>query len=82
MGWPDLPWIEALRGAWREAPDEGRRKTIARNLEALTMREIAFRPLRQDPSRTACRDDLRDVVKTVSVFRNVRQHPEDRPDGI
>lgn len=46
------------------------------------MREMAYRPLRQNLSRTACRDDLRDVVKTVSVFRNVRQRPEDRPDGV
>lgn len=30
-------------------------------------------PLGQDLSRTAYRDDLRDVVETVSVFRNVRR---------
>ncbi len=73
FGWPDLPQIEAMRGAWIEAPDEDGRRKIAHDIQALAMQEVPYLPLGQYLSRTAYRDDLRDVVKNLSVFWNVRR---------
>ncbi|MEE7439758.1 ABC transporter substrate-binding protein [Methylobacterium oryzae] len=73
FGWPDLPQIEAMRGAWIEAPDEDGRRKIAHAIQALAMQEVPYLPLGQYLSRTAYRDDLQDVVKHLSVFWNVRR---------
>ncbi len=62
-----------MRGAWIEAPDEDGRRKIAHDIQALAMQEVPYLPLGQYLSRTAYRDDLRDVVKNLSVFWNVRR---------
>ncbi len=45
FGWPDLPQIEAMRGAWIEAPDEDGRRKIAHDIQALAMQEVPYLPL-------------------------------------
>ncbi len=44
FGWPDLPQIEAMRGAWIEAPDEDGRRKIAHDIQALAMQEVPYPP--------------------------------------
>ena len=73
FGWPDIPEIESLREAWIEAPDDAGRQTIARDLQAVAMRQVPYLPTGQYFYRTAYRRDIRDVVEDQFVFWNARR---------
>ncbi len=73
FGWPDLPQIEAMRGAWIEAPDEEGRRKIAHAIKRWRCRRCLTCPLGSISAELPIGDDLQDVVKHLSVFWNVRR---------
>ncbi|MDJ0388002.1 ABC transporter substrate-binding protein [Roseomonas sp. E05] len=72
FGWPDIPRIEALREQWLDAPDLTAQQNVAREIQAVAMREVPFLPLGQYFYKTAYRKRLKDVVDGLFVFWNVR----------
>ncbi|MFZ6764690.1 ABC transporter substrate-binding protein [Pseudoroseomonas sp. WGS1072] len=73
FGWPDIPRLEELREAWLEAPDLAAQQGIAREIQAVTMREVPFLPLGQYFYKTAYRSHLTDLVEGLFVFWNIRR---------
>lgn len=61
-GWPAIPRMEELRGAWLAAPDQATQVGIARQMQALAFQEIPYIPLGQMISPTAHRSDLAGMV--------------------
>jgi len=73
FGWADIPRIEELREAWLDAPDLEAQHQVARELQAVAMREVPFLPLGQYFYKTAYRRTLSDVPDGLFVFWNLRR---------
>lgn len=73
FGWPNIPRIGELREEWLNAPDVEAQKLIAREIQAVSMREVPFIPLGQYFYKTAYRRNLADVPDGLFVFWNARR---------
>ncbi|KAA2212092.1 ABC transporter substrate-binding protein [Teichococcus oryzae] len=73
FGWADIPRLEELREEWLDAPDLDAQRFLAREIQAVAIREVPFLPLGQYFYKTAYRQDLRDVVGGLFVFWNARR---------
>jgi peptide/nickel transport system substrate-binding protein len=73
FGWPTIPRIEELRGAWFEAPDLRAQQAIARQIQEVAFQEVPYLPLGQYFQATAYRRGLTGVLKGLPLFWNVQR---------
>ena len=72
-GWPTSTDLERLRDDWFAAPDMAEQKRIARQMQAVAMRELPYIPLGAYLQTTAYKGYLRDRVKGFPIFWNIRR---------
>lgn len=71
-GWPDIPRLEELRGAWYDAPDLRAQRRIAEQIQLVALDECVFYPVGQWVQPTAYRIDLTGVLASpFPLFWNV-----------
>ncbi len=63
FGWPDIPELEKLRLAWIDSPDEAERKKLARDIQAVALREAVYIPTGQFFNHTAYSKRLVDIPR-------------------
>jgi peptide/nickel transport system substrate-binding protein len=74
FGWPDMPWIEELRGAWIDATDPEEQKRICREIQLQAFQDVPYIPLGAFFFASAYRRDLTGMLKgSVPMFTNVRR---------
>jgi peptide/nickel transport system substrate-binding protein len=73
FGWPTMPRIEELRGAWFEAPDMDTQKRLAREIQQVAFQDVPYLPLGQYFQATAYRRGLTGVLKGLPLFWNVQR---------
>ena len=72
-GWPDSPKLEKLRSAWLDAPDPGRQKQLAADLQRQAFQDLPYFPLGQYFQATAYRSDITGINSGFATFWNVRR---------
>lgn len=72
FGWPDIPELEKLRLAWIDSPDEAERKKLARDIQAVALREAVYIPTGQFFNHTAYSKRLVDIPEGISAFWGTR----------
>ena len=72
FGWPDIPELEKLRLAWIDSPDEAERKKLARDIQAVALREAVYIPTGQFFNHTAYSKRLVDIPEGISAFWGAR----------
>ena len=73
FGWPTMPRIEELRGAWFEAPDVTAQQAVARQMQEVAFQEVPYLPLGQYFQATAYRRGITGVLKGLPLFWNVEK---------
>jgi len=73
IGWPDIPRLEALRGAWFDAPDLAAQQGVARQIQAAAFDNPPYLPLGQYLQATAYSTKLTGVLNGFALFWNVRK---------
>ncbi|UFN48639.1 ABC transporter substrate-binding protein [Roseomonas sp. OT10] len=73
IGWPDSPAIEALYRDWFQAPDQEKRRAIARELQLQTLRDVTWIPVAQVFLPTVLRKEISGVLPGFIKFWNVRK---------
>lgn len=73
FGWPAIPRMEELAGAWLDAPDLDAQRAIAAEMQRLAFEEVPYLPLGQYVLPTAYRRSLVGVLRGPPVFWNVRR---------
>ncbi|MCW3476433.1 ABC transporter substrate-binding protein [Limobrevibacterium gyesilva] len=73
-GWYTSPRMEALRGAWYDAPDLETQRRIARDIQLLVWEEVPYIPVGQWFQPIARRANLGGIVKSIlPIFWNVQR---------
>jgi peptide/nickel transport system substrate-binding protein len=72
-GWCVSPELEALRGAWFDAPDLASQRDVCRRMQAQAMRDVPYFPLGQYQTPTAYRSDISGVLNGFATFWNLRR---------
>jgi peptide/nickel transport system substrate-binding protein len=72
-GWPSSPAIEALRGAWLDAPDLPAQQKIARELQLQAFIDVPYLPLGQILQPTAYKQNLSGVLGGSVLFWNIKR---------
>lgn len=73
FGWPTMPRIEELRGAWFDAPDLAAQQAVARQMQEVAFQEVPYLPLGQYFQATAYRRGITGVLKGLPLFWNVEK---------
>ena len=74
FGWPDMPRVEELRGAWIDATDPGEQKRLCREIQLQAFRDVPYIPLGAFFFASAYRKDLTGILKgSIPLFTNVRR---------
>jgi peptide/nickel transport system substrate-binding protein len=73
FGWPEAPKLEALRDAWLAAADPAEQKRIAAAIQAQAFIDVPFLPLGQFFQPTTQSRTLRDGLKGMPLFWNIRR---------
>jgi peptide/nickel transport system substrate-binding protein len=74
FGWPTSPKIEALRGAWYDAPDAAAQKRATDAIQLAAFEEVPYIPLGQYFQPIAVRDGLTGVLDSpFPIFWNVKK---------
>jgi peptide/nickel transport system substrate-binding protein len=71
FGWPSIPRIEELRGAWFDAEGLAAQQRVAREIQAAAFQEVPYLPLGQYFQATGYRRNLSGVLKGLPLFWNV-----------
>jgi peptide/nickel transport system substrate-binding protein len=73
FGWPSIPRMEELAGAWLDAPGLPAQRAIAAEMQRLAFDEVPYIPLGQYFLPTAYRRSLTGVLRGPPVFWNLRR---------
>ncbi|MGG5823471.1 ABC transporter substrate-binding protein [Falsiroseomonas sp. HW251] len=73
IGWPTSAEIERLRAAWFDAPDLPAQQVLARQLQSQALIDVPYVPLGQVLQPSAYRSDIKDVLRGMPLFWNVRR---------
>jgi peptide/nickel transport system substrate-binding protein len=73
FGWPDLPPVQQRIDAWLEAPDLAAQQAIAAEIQRNALDLVPYFPTGLYFQRTACRQDITDIIPGQYVFWNVRR---------
>jgi peptide/nickel transport system substrate-binding protein len=72
-GWPDIPPLDKLVTDWVRATDQTQRKQLADEVQKVALSEVPYVPWGQWVQPTACRKNVRDVLKFgAPIFWNVK----------
>ena len=71
FGWPTIPRLEELRGAWFDAPDLAAQQRVAQDVQRVAFEEVPFLPLGQYFQATAYRRNISNVPKGFPMFWSV-----------
>ncbi|MFC7555439.1 ABC transporter substrate-binding protein [Pseudoroseomonas wenyumeiae] len=72
FGWPDIPELEALRNAWIDASDLAEQKRLARDIQALALKQAVYIPTGQYFNMTAYSAKLEDLPDGLHAFWSAR----------
>jgi peptide/nickel transport system substrate-binding protein len=74
FGWPTMPKVEELRGAWIDSTDPEEQKRLCREIQLQAFRDVPYIPLGSFFFAAAYRNDLTGVLQGgVAQFTNVRR---------
>jgi peptide/nickel transport system substrate-binding protein len=74
FGWPTMPKVEELRGAWIDSTDADEQKRLCRELQQQAFIDVPYVPLGSFFFAGAYRSDLSGILKGgVAQFTNVRR---------
>jgi peptide/nickel transport system substrate-binding protein len=73
FGWPSIPRMEELAGAWIDTPDLAEQRAIAAEMQRLAFAEVPYIPLGQYFLPTAYRRSLSGVLQGPPIFWNLRR---------
>jgi len=74
FGWYSSPKMEALRGAWFDAPDLATQKKVAEQIQMLVWEEVPYYPLGQIFQPIARRTNITGIVRApFPLFWNVKK---------
>lgn len=72
FGWPSSAEMETLRNAWIEASASEDQKRLAREIQALALKQAIYIPTGQYFNKTAYLSTLRDVPEGIQAFWGAR----------
>ena len=73
FGWSTSPELERLRNSWFDAPDAVAQKAIGVAMQKQAFIDVPYVPLGLFYQPTAYRTDIKDVLKGLPLFWNVRR---------
>ncbi len=73
FGWPSVPQLDELRGAWFDAPDMAAQQAIARQIQRTVFEEGVYLPSGQYFASTAYRRTITEPVSEVFAFWGVKR---------
>jgi len=74
FGWPTMPKVEELRGAWIDSTDPDEQKRICREIQLQAFQDVPYVPMGSFFFASAYRNDLTGILKGgVAQFTNVRR---------
>ena len=74
FGWPTMPKLEALRGAWIDSTDPDEQKRLCREIQLQAFQDVPYIPLGAFFFASAYRSDLTGMLKgSVPMFTNLRR---------
>ncbi len=73
FGWSVSPDLERMRNSWFDAPDAAAQKAIGVEMQKQAFTDVPYVPLGLFYQPTAYRTDIKDVLKGLPLFWNVRR---------